>query len=341
MPLKLTALFGFSILLFTQHVQSEGRLTIYCSVQNVACEKITQQFAQKYNVKTQFVRNSTGTILGKIKNEKDNPQADVWYGGTLEPHFQAADQGLLAPYRSPLQSEIMPQFKKLTEQRGEFTSIIYLMELGIGVNTDKLTKLGVPVPRCFADLLNPAFKDQIQYPDPRVSGTGYSFLTTLIQLWGEEKAFGFLKKLDTNIAQYSKSGLATSNLASGEVAIDVSFMHSYVKEKDKGAPVAGVLPCEGTGYTLGAASIIKGARNLDNAKLFIDWVLSKEAQEIPWREADSYQIPTNINAQTSPKATNPAALKLINIDFIRFGSDKEGKRLLEKWVQVTQHTDNP
>ena len=158
-------------------------------------------------------------------------------------------------------------------------------------------------------------------------------------MWGEEKTFEFLKKLNGNIAQYSKSGLATNSLATGEVAIDISFMHSYVREKDKGAPVQGILPCEGIGYTLGAAGIIKGARNLENAKLFIDWLLSQEAQEIPWREADSYQIPTNIKAQASPKASNPNALKLIDIDFIRFGSDEEGKRLTERWLKEIKMTE--
>lgn len=337
--LKLTALYPLSALLFSPPAQAEGKLTVYCSVQNITCEKVTRRFAEKYNVDTQFIRSSTGSILGKLKAEKDNPQADVWYGGTLEPHFQAADQGLLESYRSPLQKEIMPQFNALTEQRGEFTSIIYLMELGIGVNTEKLAKLGLTPPKCFADLLDPAYKDQIQYPDPRVSGTGYSFLTTLISMWGEEKTFEFLKKLNGNIAQYSKSGLATNSLATGEVAIDISFMHSYVREKDKGAPVQGILPCEGIGYTLGATGIIKDARNLENAKLFIDWLLSQEAQEIPWREADSYQIPTNIKAQASPKASNPNALKLIDIDFIRFGSDEEGKRLTERWLKEIKMTE--
>ncbi|WP_439234704.1 ABC transporter substrate-binding protein [Lonepinella koalarum] len=334
--LKITALCGILGTLFSLNAFADGKLTVYCSVQNTTCEKVTQTFSKKYNVETQFVRNSTGTILGKIKAEHNNPQADVWYGGTLEPHLQAADQGLLASYRSPLQKEIMPRFNQLMQQRGDFISIIYLMELSIGINTEKLAKLGITEPQCFNDLLDPVFKDQVQYADPRVSGTGYSFLTTLVQLWGEEKAFDYFKKLHGNVSQYAKSGLATANLSTGEVAVDVSFMHSYVREKDKGAPVKGILPCEGIGYTLGAASIIKGARNLDNAKLFIDYVLSKEAQEIPWREADSYQLPTNIYAQPSPKASDPTKLKLIDIDFIRFGSNEESKRLLEKWFEATK-----
>ncbi len=319
---------------FTANAYAKGKLNIYCSVQNIVCEKLARDFSQKYDVDTKFIRQSTGTILGKIKLEQQNPQADIWYGGTLEPHFQAADQGLLESYRSPFQKEILPRFQWLTEQRGEFSSIIYLMDLGIGVNTEKLAKLGIEPPQCFEDLLKPEYKGQIQYPDPQVSGTGYSFITTLVQLWGEEKAFGYLKKLHKNVAQYSKSGLATNRLATGEVAIDISFVHTYVREKDKGAPVQAILPCEGVGYTLGAASIIKGARNLDNAKLFMDWVLQSDTQEIPWRQADSYQLPTNIHAKASPKMVDSSQLSLIDIDFIRFGSEQESKRLLEKWIAV-------
>ena len=72
--------------------EAAGRLTIYCSMQNEVCEKAAKRFAAEYGVETQFIRQSTGTILGKIKSEKDNPQADVWYGGTVEPHLQAADE---------------------------------------------------------------------------------------------------------------------------------------------------------------------------------------------------------------------------------------------------------
>ena len=103
---KLTALSsvlgcGLLGLSLSTPVQAEGKLVLYCSVQNTTCEKVAHAFSKKYNVDTQFVRNSTGTVLGKIKAEKENPQADVWYGGTLEPHFQARDAGLLETYRSP------------------------------------------------------------------------------------------------------------------------------------------------------------------------------------------------------------------------------------------------
>ena len=168
-------------LLLSQQASAEGRLTVYCTVQNALCEKVTTLFGEKYNVKTEFVHGGTETIFGKIKAEKDNPQADFWYGGTIEPHFQAGELGLLEAYRSPKQAEILPQFKSLMEQKGEFTSVAYMLVLGFGVNTQKLAQLGLPTPKTWEDLLKPEYKGEIQLPDPRASGTTYTIMAEKTQ----------------------------------------------------------------------------------------------------------------------------------------------------------------
>ena len=141
-----------------------------------------------------------------------------------------------------------------------------------------------------------------------------------------------MKKLNENVSQYVKSNLVTANLSRGESAVSVGFVHAYATEKEKGAPVETVIPQGKTGYALGGASIIKGARNLDNAKLFMDFVLSKEVQEMPWREFGLYQIPTNANAESSPKSVDPKKLDFVEFDFVKFGSKDEGKRLINKWL---------
>lgn len=330
----LTACCLASPLFFANTAQAEGKLTVYCTVQNKVCENMTKKFSQKYNVETQFIHGGTGTILGRIKAEKDNPQADIWYGGTIEPHFQAGQLGLLEAYRSPKQAEILPQFKNLMDsKKGDYTSIVYLLVLGFGVNSEKLKALGVEAPKKWEDLLDPRLKGEVQLPDPRSSGTTYTIMATLIQLWGEEKAFAFLKQLDKNISQYVKSSLVTANLSRGESATTVGFVHSYATEKEKGAPVEAVLPQDGVGYALGGVSILKGARNLDNAKLFMDWVLSKDVQEIPWREHGVYQMPTNVNAEIAPQSVKIDGVKLVDLDYDRFGSSEEGKRLVDKWLK--------
>jgi iron(III) transport system substrate-binding protein len=66
------------------------------------CVKPKQSLRRKYDVKTSFIRNGSGSTLAKVDAEKKNPQADVWYGGTLDPQSQAGEMGLLQPYKSPI-----------------------------------------------------------------------------------------------------------------------------------------------------------------------------------------------------------------------------------------------
>ncbi|EFN4107915.1 hypothetical protein FQH77_24230, partial [Escherichia coli] len=69
----------------TGAAQAKGRLVVYCSATNEMCEAETKAFGEKYDVKTSFIRNGSGSTLAKVDAEKKNPQADVWYGGTLDP----------------------------------------------------------------------------------------------------------------------------------------------------------------------------------------------------------------------------------------------------------------
>ena len=73
--------------------------------------------------------------------------------------------------------------------------------------------------------------------------------------------------------------------------------------------------------------------HVDNAKLFVDWALSKEGQELAWKEGQALQILTNTTAEQSPLAFDPTKLNLINYDFEKYGATEERKRLIEKWVQ--------
>lgn len=331
--LKLSAV-AVSAMLLASTAQAAGRLVVYCSATNELCETETQAFSKKYDVKTSFIRNGSGSTFAKVEAEKNNPQADVWYGGTFDPQSQAGELGLLQPYQSPNLSQIVEKFRDPGKIKGNLSSAIYMGILGFGVNTERLAKLGIKeVPKCWSDLLDPRLKGEIQIADPQSSGTAYTAIATFVQLWGEPKAFDYFKSLDKNISQYTKSGITPSrNAARGEATIGIGFLHDYALEKEKGAPLALIVPCEGTGYELGGVSILKGARNLDNAKLFVDWVLSKEGQELAWKKGQSLQTLTNTTAEQSPNAFDPTKLNLINYDFEKYGSSDERKRLIDKWV---------
>ncbi|OOF68248.1 ABC transporter substrate-binding protein [Rodentibacter caecimuris] len=322
-------------LLTSSIASAKGRLVVYCSATNAMCEAETQAFAEKYDVKTAFIRNGSGATLAKVESEKGNPQADVWYGGTLDPQSQAGELGLLEPYRSQNIEQIVPRFQDPAKLKGNFTSAVYMGILGFGVNTERLKKLGITdIPKCWKDLTDSRLKGEIQIADPQSSGTAYTAIATFTQLWGEDVAFDYFRQLHPNVSQYTKSGIAPSrNAARGETTIGIGFLHDYAVEKQNGAPLELIVPCEGTGYELGGVSIIKGARNIDNAKLFVDWVLSKEGQELAWKKGQAHQILTNTTAEQSPTSFDPLKLNLINYDFEKYGSSDERKRLITKWVE--------
>ncbi len=332
---KLTLLaLATSGIMATNVSMAEGRLTVYCSARNTVCEQQVKTFSEKFDVKTDFIRNGTGSTLAKIKAETNNPQADVWYGGTFDGHSQAAEMDLLIPYKSKYLDDVIPEFKDPGKRKGNYSSVVYMGVLGFGVNTDRLKELGIKeVPKCWKDLIKPEFKQEIQVADAQSSGTAYTALATFVQLWGEEKAFEYMKELHKNISQYTKSGTAPSkNIARNETTIGIGFLQNYSFEREKGAPIEVVVPCEGTGYELGGVSIIKGTRNLDNAKLFVDWVMSKEAQESMWKDTKDHHILTNVKAEASPFALKPSEVNLIDYDFSKYGSKDVRSKLIDKWV---------
>lgn len=336
--MKLTALStlvaaGVALATLSGAAQAKGRLVVYCSATNEMCETETKAFGEKYDVKTSFIRNGSGSTLAKIDAEKKNPQADVWYGGTLDPQSQAGEMDLLMPYKSASLVDIMPQFQDPAKRKGNYSSAVYVGILGFGVNTQRLKEKNLPIPKCWKDLTDPVYKGEIQIADPQSSGTAYTALATFAQLWGEEQAFDYLKQLNKNISQYTKSGIAPArNTARGETAIGIGFLHDYSLEKEQGAPLELIAPCEGTGYEIGGISILKGARNVENAKLFVDWALSKEAQELSWQKGKSYQILTNTTAESSPLSLKLDDLKLINYDMDKYGASETRKTLIDKWV---------
>src|SRR5260221_13340933 len=118
-------------------------------------------------------------------------------------------------------------------------------------------------------------------PNPNASGTAYTAIATIVQVFGEEEAFKYLKALHKNINNYPRSGVGPIKaVARGETLVSVSFIHDVVTEAQAGFPVKSVAPCEGTGYEIRSVSIVKGARNLDNAKKFFHLARTPKSPEL-------------------------------------------------------------
>jgi iron(III) transport system substrate-binding protein len=312
-------------------VQAQGSLVVYCTVQEEWCRAMVTAFERQTNIKVAMTRKSSGELYAQIKAEAANPRGDIWWGGTGDPHLQAAEEGLSLEYKSPNMSQLHDWAVKQWEQSKQRTVGVYAGALGFGFNTKLLASKKAPEPKCWADLLNPAFKDDVQVADPNSSGTSYTMLATVVQLMGEDKGFDYLKKLHKNINQYTKSGAAPAKATSlGETLIGITFLHDMVTFIVDNAPIKAVAPCEGTGYEIGSMTLIKGAKNLENAKKWYDWALTAEAQTLA-ADAKAYQVPSNKNAKTPPQAPDFSKIKFIDYDFAKYGSSAERRRLLSKW----------
>ena len=310
---------------------AQGQLNVICPVQAEWCNLVAVEFEKDTGIKVAMTLKGSGESFAQIAAEKANPKLDVWFGGTGDPHLQAAELGLLEEYRSPLIGQLHPWAQRQAEQSKYRTVGLYLGVLGIGYNTELLAKKKLAPPACWRDLVKPEFKNEVQMANPNASGTAYTAIATLVQVFGEEEAFKYLKALHMNINNYPRSGVApVKAVARGETLASVSFIHDVVTEAQSNFPVRGSAPCEGTGYEIGSLSIVKGARNLDQAKKFVDWALSAKAQALG-AQAKQYQVPSNVSAPVSPLAPKPAEMKLINYDAAKYGTAAERKRLLERW----------
>lgn len=324
-------LLAIGLFAFASGASAADKLTLYCSAQEDWCQVMARGFEEASGIDVNMTRKSSGETFAQVKAESSNPKGDVWWGGTGDPHLQAAEEGLTQPYVTSIRGELQKWSIAQATSAGDKTIGIYSGALGYGYNSELLAKNNLPEPACWKDLLKPEYKGHVQMANPNSSGTAYTTLATIMQLFGEDDGFEFMKGLHKNINQYTKSGSAPiKSAARGENTIGIVFMHDAVKQAVSGFPIKVVAPCEGTGYEIGSMSIIKDARNLESAKKFYDWALSADVQSRAL-EVKAYQVPSNMGAKTSPKAPDLSSIKLIDYDFKKYGSSAERKRLLKKW----------
>ena len=224
-------------------------------------------FEKATGIKVAVVQKATGEMLAQVKAERANPKGDIWWAGPADAYLQAAEDGLLETYRSPNLKDLHDWAQRITEVSQNRVSGVYGGILSLGYNTELQAKKKLPVPKCWKDLLDPAYKNEVMLGNPNSSGTAYLMLASLVQVFGEDEAFKYMKALNANVSSYARSGIGPMTaVKQGEIYVGSTVLHGVINEIVAGFPVKPVLPCEGVGYEIGSMAIIKGARNLDNAE---------------------------------------------------------------------------
>ncbi|GMO42639.1 MAG: ABC transporter substrate-binding protein [Treponemataceae bacterium] len=312
------------------------QLTVYSALPDGEIPTYFNAFEQDTGIHINYVRLSAGEMMARIAAEKANPQASVMHGGSSDTYIAANKDGLLSPYQSPELANIPAAYQ---DSEGVWNPI-YVGAIAFVCNTDWFKENNLQLPASWADLLKPEFKGQVSMAHPATSGTSYTILATIIQLFGEEQGFEYMKKLNANVRQYTKAGAAPPmEAALGEAAIAITFSHDGLKPKMEGYPVELVFPTEGTGYEIGGAALIKNgfAQEQDNAKRFIDWFMSVRGQEL-FIDAKSNRLPVNTKAKYTPGLVSLDQLPIIKYDAVWAGTNKAD--FVKKFEQTVKDQSN-
>ena len=232
-------------------------------------------FMEKYpNVKVEVVAAGTGELCNRIAAETANPIADVLWGGGadslaafkeyFEPYVCANDEFIGAAYKDP---------DGLWIGESPLPMVIFY-------NKDLIEKDGLTIPETWEDLTKPEWKGKIAYCLPSKSGSAYTQLCTrILGHGGKEDGWDFIKKLYDNLDGkiVDSSGKCHKMVADGEFYVGLTLEKAAVQYKDDPS-VGFVYPKDGTSAVPDGVALVKGCPNEENAKLFIDFVTSKECQ---------------------------------------------------------------
>lgn len=308
-----------------------GSLTMLCAPAADWCEAIAAGFQRASGVRVAMARKSTGEILAQIRAEAGNPRTDIWFGGSAEAHFTAAEQNLLQAYTSPNMAQLHPWAQRVHQQSQGRCVGVSSGAIAIVYNREVLARHRIPVPQSWADLIKPAYRGEIQLPNPNSSGTAYTIIAGLVQLWDEDRAFAYLRELHRNVNAYTRSGAAPVQAAArGETGLSVSFNMETESLVQQGFPLAMSYPSEGTSYEVACMSIIRGARNLAQARRFYDWYLTPAAMDIGLA-SNQFHVPAHTGAKADPRIPDMRQIRLVDYDIAAFGDAARRRHILERW----------
>ena len=260
--------------------------------------------------------------------EKDNPRADVLFAMAATSMLGMDELGMFLPY-TPKGVDALDARYRDKNDPAHWTGI-YGWAGAICFNTVEAEKHGLPKPARWSDLIDPVYKGHVTMPNPASSGTGFLDVSSWMQIWGEDEAWEYMDKLHQNIALYTHSGSKPcQQAASGEYTVGISWPFRGAKLKGKGAPIDIIIPEEGIGWEMQAVAIMTGAKNLADARTFIDWTVTGPAMETYAARYSVVAMPVKIKKREHfpPEVQD----RMIDNDFVWAANNKS--RIVAEWRQ--------
>lgn len=237
---------------------------------------IIAEFEAKTGISAEVVTAGTGELLKRVEAEQANPLGDVFWGGSLS--TVSPKKGLFENYKSANEDAVYDYYKNTEGMITRFTVIPSV----IMVNKKLIGDIKI---EGYADVLNPKLKGKIAFADPSKSSSSFEHIINMLYAMGKgdpDKGWDYVKDLSKNLDGKLLSGSSAvyKGVADGEYTVGLTFEEGAAKYVKDGAPVEVIYMKEGVISKPDAVQIIKGAKNMDNSKAFIDFATSKDTQTL-------------------------------------------------------------
>jgi iron(III) transport system substrate-binding protein len=256
----------------TNAVHAQNKVVVYSANDANLNRFVFDGFTKETGITVEGIEAGSGVLFRRIASEHERPLGDIIWG--VSRILLQSNKAQLAPYASKNKDAVPAQFRDP-------------QDLWIGTNVHLLvilqnTKL-VPAgsgPKTWADLLDPKWKDKVAFTDPGNSGSAYTNVTMLVQLWGPGDA-GWEKvtRLLGNTKVLNRSTLVFQGVGNGEFPLGMSLEYAGLQWAAGGAPVKVVYPKDGTVAQVEGVAVIKGGPNPEAAKKFVDYITRKGVRE--------------------------------------------------------------
>src|SRR5882757_9892449 len=288
--------------------RAAGKVVVYTANDSNLNRFVFEAFTKETGIEVEPVEAGSGVVFRRINSEKERPLGDIVWG--VSRTLLRANKALLAPYEFKNRDAVPAVFRDADG-------------LWLGTNVHLLvilqnTKL-IPAdagPKSWEDLLDPKWKGKIAFTDPANSGSAYSNLTMLAQLWGNnDAAWEKIGRLLGNTKVLNRSSLVFQGVGNGEFALGMSLEYAGYQWSSNGAPVKVIYPQDGTVAQMEGVAVIKGGPNTENAKQFVDYVTRKDVREAILRFAFRRPARDDLDLSKLPGAMPQLSdVKLVDYD---------------------------
>lgn len=313
---RLSAVVTLGTVLATPALAQE-KLTIYSAAPQDLLDHVVPAFEKSTKIKVDVIKGGSGDLINRLKAEAGRTTADVLFSVSTD--VVEANSKLFTKFTPEATKFLAPAFK-INDAAIPFTAVA----TSFGVNRNQLTP--AQYPKTWIDLGNPIYKGKISAGRPDKSGSAYIQLALILQIYGEDKGWDIYSKILDNTVLSNSSGAVSKFVNDGEASIGLSNEDTLLKYKVGGGPVELLYPTDGTSAIADVMALTATPANAKGGKAFIEFMLSKEAQEI----LDSVgRRPVRADIATKSALTPLSKLKVVSYNDDWAGANRA--RILAKW----------